>query len=96
MKVVYTTDAIEDLDGILAYIASNHPTVSEAFAERLKAVVARIGDWPNSAQDVADRPGVKVVPLFRYPYKVFYRTVGDAVEILHVHHTARGSSSSVD
>ncbi len=37
----------------------------------------------------AHRPGVRVVPLGRYPYKIFYRVSGDAVEILHIHHAAR-------
>jgi hypothetical protein len=32
---------------------------------------------------------VRVVPLGRYPYKIFYRVTKDAVEILHVHHAAR-------
>jgi plasmid stabilization system protein ParE len=31
MKVVYTDDASEDLDGILAFIASNYPAVYDAF-----------------------------------------------------------------
>jgi hypothetical protein len=31
MKVVYTDDASEDLDGILVLIASNYPAVYDAF-----------------------------------------------------------------
>jgi plasmid stabilization system protein ParE len=31
MKVVYTDDASEDLDGILAYITANWSTVYEPF-----------------------------------------------------------------
>jgi plasmid stabilization system protein ParE len=57
MKVVYTVEAVDDLDRILAYIAVNYPTVSEAFQTRLRSVVARIGKWPESAQEVAERPG---------------------------------------
>jgi plasmid stabilization system protein ParE len=34
MKVIYTDEASEDLDGILAYIASNYPTVYEPFLIR--------------------------------------------------------------
>jgi plasmid stabilization system protein ParE len=49
MKVIYTGEASEDLDGILAYIASNYPTVYEAFLIRLRSVTARIGMWPDSA-----------------------------------------------
>jgi toxin ParE1/3/4 len=71
MKVVYTDEALHNLDGILGYIASNYPTVSAAFERRLRTVITRIGAWPESAEEVDERPGVRVVPLVRYPYKVF-------------------------
>ena len=89
MRVVYTTEALADLDGIFDYIANHYPAIFETFQNRLHAVIARIARWPESAQEVADRPGVRVAPLIRYPYKVFYRVSGDTVEILHVHHAAR-------
>jgi plasmid stabilization system protein ParE len=89
MKVVYTTEALADLDGILSYIANNYPAISEAFENRFLAVVARIARWPESAQEVDERPGVRVVPLVRYPYKIFYQVSGETVEILYVHHAAR-------
>jgi hypothetical protein len=44
---------------------------------------------PESARRIPERPGVRVVPLIRYPYKIFYHVVGDTVEILHIHHAAR-------
>jgi toxin ParE1/3/4 len=51
--------------------------------------VRRIGTWPKSAEAVTQRPGVRVVPLIRYPYKIFYRITDEAVEILHIHHAVR-------
>ena len=89
MKVVYTDEALDNLDGILAYIARNYPTILAAFEKRLRTVVVRIGAWPESAEEVDERPGVRVVPLIRYPYKVFYRITSEAVEILYIHHAAR-------
>ena len=89
MKVVFTDEALANLDGILSFIASNYPSIYDAFQSRLRSVVARIGDWPESAQEVADRPGVRVAPLIRYPYKVFYRSIGQVIEILYIHHAAR-------
>jgi toxin ParE1/3/4 len=89
MRVVYTTEAIADLDGIFDYIANHYPAISDAFQNRLQAVIARITRWPESAQEVFERPGVRVAPLIRYPYKVFYRVSGDTIEILHVHHAVR-------
>jgi len=32
---------------------------------------------------------VRVVPLIRYPYKIFYRVTPQAVEILYIHHASR-------
>jgi len=89
MKVVYTDEALRDLDEILDYIASHYPAISSSFEKRLRTVVARIGEFPESAQRVEERPSVRVVPLIRYPYKIFYRVTPQAVEILYIHHASR-------
>jgi toxin ParE1/3/4 len=93
MKVTYTEEALENLDGILAYISSNYAMVYEAFQHRLRSVISRIGDWPNSAQEVAERPGVRVVPLIRYPYKIFYRINGETIETPITQHGNSGALS---
>ena len=94
MKVVYTDEAIENLAGILSYIASHYPAIYEAFGIRLRSVNAKISQWPDSAREVVGRPGVRVAPLIRYPYKVFYRNTGEAIEILYIHHVAQDEPRS--
>jgi toxin ParE1/3/4 len=89
MKVVFTEEALRDLDEILHFIGRNYPTITTAFEKRLRTLLGRIGMWPKSAQEVGDRPGVRSAPLIRYPYRIFYRVTEDAVEILHIHHGAR-------
>ena len=89
MKVVFTDDALRDLDEILQFISANYPGVYSPFETRLRAIVMRIGSWPESAQEVVQRPYIRSVPFIRYPYKIFYRVLSDRVEILHVHHSAR-------
>ena len=89
MRVVYTERALADLDTILEYIAANYPTAYAGFELRMAMIARRIGRWPESAEQVAGRPGVRVVPMIRYPYKVFYQVAADAVEILYIHHEAR-------
>lgn len=90
MKVVFTEDALHDLDEILQFISTNYPSVYAPFEKRLRTVVTRIGTWPQSAQEVVQRPNIRSVPFIRYPYKIFYRVLSDRVEVLHVHHSARG------
>ncbi len=89
MKVVYTVEALHDLDEILTFLAVNYPTILTAFEMRLAAVLRRVGSWPLSAEEVEQRPGIHVAPLIRYPYKVFYQVANETVEILHIHHAAR-------
>jgi plasmid stabilization system protein ParE len=89
MKVVWTDEALRDLDEIAEYLATHYPTVAPAVGLRVQAVVDRVGRWPQSARRSTKRTGVRVVPLGRYPYKIFYRVTEESVEILHVHHAAR-------
>jgi len=89
MKVVYTDDALRDLDEITLWLKSHYPGVGTAVERRLRLVVAHIARWPESMQASRHRPAVRVAPLGRYPYKIFYRVRDNVVEILHVHHAAR-------
>ena len=89
MRVVYTDEALHDLDDILIYIASHFPAAYQGFEWQLLSVERRIGQWPRSARQVEGRPGVRVAPLIRYPYNVFYRVTPNSVEILHIRNSAR-------
>jgi toxin ParE1/3/4 len=89
MKVVYTEEALEDLDAIADWLIAHYPAVAPAVERRIRSVVAHIARWPESSRRSAKRPGVRAVPLGRYPYKIFYRVNDDTVEILHIHHAAR-------
>ena len=89
MRVVYTDEALRDLDGILGFIAEHYPMLMIPFENRLGAAMRRIWAWPQSAPEVVKRPGVRMLPLIPYPYKLFYRVMADRVEILHLHHASR-------
>ena len=89
MKVLITEPALKDIGAIREYLAEKYPHVLLSVERRLRLSLARIATWPEGAQKVAERPNVRVVPLVRYPYKIFYRLRRGAVEILHVHHSSR-------
>jgi toxin ParE1/3/4 len=89
MKVVYTEDALSDLDAIADWLIVHYPSVAPIIERRIRSVVAHIARWPESSRRSAKRPGVRVVSLGRYPYKIFYRVTESSVEILHIHHAAR-------
>ena len=71
MKVVYTEEALKDLDAIADWLIAHYPTVAPAVERRIRRVVGHIARWPESARRSAHRPNVHVVPLGRYPYRIF-------------------------
>jgi plasmid stabilization system protein ParE len=90
MRVVYSPRAIRDLEHIAAYYRSvADPNIAAAISQRIQHVINRIARRPQSAPPVVERRDVRAVLVLRYPYKIFYRVRDDAVEILHIRHTAR-------
>jgi toxin ParE1/3/4 len=89
MKIVFTETALSDLNQIFEYLASNYPTLVGPVEQRINSVLARLQDWPESARKVTQRTNVRVAPLIRYPYRIFYRITNETVEIVHIRHTSR-------
>ena len=89
MRLIYTDDARNDLANILQFTSTHYPTALAGLQTRLRRIEGRISRHPESTEPVVGRPGVRVVPFVRYPFKLFYRVTADAVEVLHIHHAAR-------
>ena len=91
MKVRYSNIALAELDAILADIQAENPDAAAALEARVRRVVERIGQFPKSTQEVAERLGVRRVPLLRYPYVIHYTVGADEVVVLRIMHGARRS-----
>jgi plasmid stabilization system protein ParE len=89
MSIIFTAAADADLDEIFAYTAENYPDQLLPLQSRIREVMAGIEAWPRNARPVEQRPGVRVVPLLKYPFRIFYRQMNNDIEILHIHHVAR-------
>jgi toxin ParE1/3/4 len=90
MKADYAPRAVADLIEIAEYTRRTFgQAVSSALEIYLQATVARITAMPEIGEVVPDREGVRVVPLVRYPFRIFHTIVRDTVTILHIRHTAR-------
>jgi plasmid stabilization system protein ParE len=90
MNVSYAARAVSDLDEIGTHSPRVFgPAVAAALETFIRATVARIAIMPESGLRVPGRSGVWVVPLVRYPFKIFYTIDRDVITILHVRHAAR-------
>jgi plasmid stabilization system protein ParE len=90
MRVVYSRRSTQDLEAIATYYRTvADANTAAAIGERIERVITRLGNRPQSAPQVLNRTDVRVALVLRYPYKIFYRVRPDAIEILHIRHTAQ-------
>jgi plasmid stabilization system protein ParE len=70
MKVEFTNRAVGDLRKISTQSCKEFgDRVAAALELRIRNVVEQIGNAPESAARVEQRPGMRVLPLVRYPSK---------------------------
>lgn len=89
MRVEYSKRAVADLRKIAQDSVPFGEAVAAALEQRLHDVIATIGAHPEAAPRLLERPAIRVIPLVRYPYKIFYRVAGERVRVLHIRHTGR-------
>jgi addiction module RelE/StbE family toxin len=88
-KIRWTERAKSDLKAIRDYIAADNPRVALRVAARIVAATERLSDFGLSGRVVPEHQGADVRELIVRPYRIAYRSVGDEVRILKIHHSAR-------
>lgn len=89
MKVRFVAPAASQLAIILSDLASRNQKAANGLSMRVSQVIERLGKFPYAFQSIDARPGIRRVPLFPYPYIMFYRVLADEVAIVAVVHGAR-------
>jgi addiction module RelE/StbE family toxin len=85
-RVIWTTEAINNLTDIRSYIGSFNPLAAQRFALRLWNAAESLGEQPERARLIGN--GRRELAIVR-PYLIRYRVKGDVVEILTIRHGAR-------
>ncbi len=88
MNVVYAQRAMRDLQNIAAYLAERSPANATKVIGAIKSAIDALSFFPKIGR-VVDDAGHRRLPVFRYPYFVFYRIAGEDLFILHIRHTSR-------
>jgi toxin ParE1/3/4 len=85
MKVRYSKSAVADLVSIADYIRDRNPRAAEEVEKRIRASIGQLEMFPFSGRPTDD-PSVRMFPIVRYPYLVFYEVAGGEVVIHHIRH----------
>ena len=92
MQIAWSVDALDDLDGIIKYVAVEHPRAALNIVNRIESTVTALGHMATGRPGRVTGTYEKVVA--RLPYIIAYaiepRPDGtERIVILHVIHGAR-------
>ena len=84
--MVWTPEAAENLDSIVAYIEAFNPAAAQRMGERLVLMAESLAEFSERGRPTADgKREMTIVP----PYVLRYIVAGDQVLILRIRHGAR-------
>jgi addiction module RelE/StbE family toxin len=85
-RVVWTAEAVENLEAIATYIEAFNPVAAVRVVQRLVALAKSLAEFSERGRDAGGgRREMTIVP----PYVLRYRVDGDRVFILRIRHGAR-------
>ena len=88
-RVIWTRQAIEDIEAITAYVGRDSPRYAALLADRLVAAVEQVGQFPESGRIVPEIGDEALREIVHGNYRIVYRLGSETVEIITVHHGAR-------
>lgn len=88
-KVIWSPDALDDLDAVAAYIARDSADQAALFAWRVIEAVDALAVFPRMGRPAPEMRDPDWRQVIVGAYRVIYRVVGDAVRIEAVVHGAR-------
>lgn len=88
LAIRFDATALSDLNEIRAYLVERSPAGAERVRRHLMETIDRLSDFPFLGRATVE-PKVRVLPLTRHPYLVFYSVANNEVVVLHIRHGAR-------
>jgi plasmid stabilization system protein ParE len=89
MRVIWTRQAVEDVEAIKNYVARDSDRYARLLAERLVAAVSRLELFPQSGRVVPEVGDESLREVIYGNYRLVYQLQVDLVEVVTVYHAAR-------
>jgi len=89
VKVIWSEQALLDVEHIRDYISQDSPAYAQPFIERLLQATKRLPQFPQSGRVMPEtnNPGIREV--IYQGYRIVYRLRPDTIEIVMVAHGSR-------
>ncbi|HEX7029396.1 MAG TPA: type II toxin-antitoxin system RelE/ParE family toxin [Gammaproteobacteria bacterium] len=88
-RVIWTVEAVDDLQAIAEYIERDAPHYASAVVDKILAITRTLPDHPQMGRVVPEFEQVDVRERFVFSYRVVYQVKGDEIRVLNVIHGSR-------
>jgi plasmid stabilization system protein ParE len=88
-RVIWTREAVEDVEAIKAYVARDSVRYAALLAERIVAAVGRLESFPESGRVVPAVGDAGLREVIHGTYRIVYRIQAESIQVVTVHHVAR-------
>ncbi|NNM73164.1 type II toxin-antitoxin system RelE/ParE family toxin [Enterovirga aerilata] len=89
MGVSFGPAALRDLRSILAHLAHESPRAASEFSAAIIDLWERLSEFPDAGAPAGTR-GHRFVMISGFPYKVFYRPIGQSeLRVVRIRHARR-------
>jgi plasmid stabilization system protein ParE len=89
LRIIYSPQAIEDLETYVGYVARSNPDAAARLARRVLKVIDRPADGAFEGPERQLRSGERVRSWPVYPLRIYYRRDADMLSVLRIYHEAR-------
>lgn len=90
MRIVWTDEALDDFEEIVAYhYAESGSRTAEAVERRIVEQIEGLPPFPERIPKSERIPGARELVVSRLPYITFVKLLPDRIVVLNVVHTAR-------
>jgi addiction module RelE/StbE family toxin len=89
MRLIWSPQAVEDVEAIRSYVARDSEHYASLLVERIVAAVDRLEAFPLSGRVVPEIGDESLREIVYRNYRIVYRVKPEAVEIITVFHAAR-------
>jgi len=90
MRVIWTRQAVEDVEAIKTYVARDSLRYAALLVERIVGAVDRLESFPESGRVVPEVGDNTLREVIFGAYRIVYRVQSqESVQVVTVHHAAR-------
>ena len=95
LRLSWSPEAIEDIDGIASYIERDSPWYAKAVASKIVETAETIPDFPEIGRIVPEIGNPSIRERFVYSYRIIYRIETEQILVAAVIHGRRPLQSSL-